>query len=68
MYSDCGDVISANNSWLMVHTRSEGTKKIQLPRRYKKVTEITKEKVIGEDISSFAIELPQHVTAVFMLE
>jgi len=68
VYSDCEDVISANNSWLMLHTRSEGMKRIQLPKRYKRVTEITKEEVIGEDIGSFTIELPQHVTAIFMLE
>ena len=68
VYSDCEDVVLANNSWLMLHTRSEGSKRIQLPRRYKRVTEITKEEVIGENIRSFTVELPQHVTAVFMLE
>ena len=68
VYSDGEDVISANSSWLMIHTRSGGTKEIHLPRRYQKVTEITKEKVIGEDLSSFTIELPRHVTAIFMLE
>ena len=68
VYSDCGDVISANNSWLMIHTRSAGTKEIHLPKRYKKVTEIIKEEVVAENVTSFTIELPQHVTAIFMLE
>ncbi len=39
-----------------------------VPARYGKVTEITEEKVIGKGIDSFTIELPQHVTAIFMLE
>lgn len=68
VYADGDDVLSANNSWLMLHTRSQGAKRVQLPKRYRKVTEITKEQVIGENIDSFTIELPQHATAVFMLE
>ena len=68
VYCDSGDVLSANQSWLMLHTRSAGTKTVHLPRRYQKVTEITREEVIGENLSSFTIELPQHVTAIFMLE
>ncbi len=68
VYADGDDVISANGSWLMLHTRSQGAKRVQLPKRYRKVMEITKETVIGENIDSFTIELPQHATAVFMLE
>ncbi len=68
VYSDCGDVITANESWLMIHTRTAGSKQIRLPGRYKKVTEITGEKVIGENIDTFTIDLPQYVTAIFLLE
>jgi len=68
VYSDCGDVISANESWLMIHTRTAGVKRISLPARCRKVTEITTEKVIGENIDAFAIELPQYATAIFLLE
>ena len=68
IYSDCDDVLSANESWLMLHTRSAGVKQVRLPRRCKKVTEITREQVIGENVDSFSIELPQHATAVFLLE
>jgi hypothetical protein len=68
IYSDCGDVISANESWLMIHTRTAGIKNIHLPKYYRKVTEITEEKLIGENINSFTIELPQYSTAVFFME
>ena len=68
VYSDCGDVISTNNSWLMIHTRSGGAKEIHLPKRCKRVTEIIKEEVVAEDVTSFTIELPPHVTAIFLLE
>ncbi len=68
LYCDSGDVLSANQSWLMLHTRSAGPKTVHLPKRYRKVTEITGEEVIGENIHSFDVELPQHVTAIFMLE
>ncbi len=68
VYSDCGDVISVNESWLMIHTRTAGPKRICLPKRYKKVTEITGETIIGENIDTFTVELPEFSTAVFFLE
>ena len=49
-------------------TRTAGIKEVHLPARYRKVTEITEEKVIDKEINSFTIKLPQHVTAIFMLE
>jgi hypothetical protein len=67
-YVESDDVISANESWLMIHTRTAGMKKVKLPSRCKKVTEITTERVMGENIDQFAIELPQFTTAIFLLE
>jgi hypothetical protein len=67
-YVESDDVISANESWLMIHTRTAGMKNVKLPSRCKKVTEITTERVMGENIDQFAIELPQFTTAVFLLE
>jgi len=52
----------------MIHTRTAGSKQIRLPNRCRKVTEITGEKVIGENIDRFTIDLPQHVTAILLLE
>jgi hypothetical protein len=67
-YIECDDPISANESWLMIHARTPGKKNVKLPSRYKKVTEITTERVLGEGIDAFTIELPQFATAVFLLE
>ena len=67
-YIESDDVISANESWLMIHTRTAGTKHIKLPSQCKRVTEITTERVIGENIDAFQIELPQFATAVFLLD
>jgi len=68
VYTDCGDVLSANESWVMLHTRTAGPKHVVLPRTSRKVTEITSEKVIGENIGAFTIDLPKFSTAVFLIE
>lgn len=68
VYTDCGDVLSANESWLMLHTRTAGTKQVMLPRTCRKVTEITTERAIGKNIRAFTIALPQYSTAVFLME
>lgn len=67
-YTESDDVISANESWLMIHTRTAGVKRIKLPSRCKRVTEITEERVLGENLDEFQIELPQYATAVFLLD
>jgi len=68
VYSDCGDVLSANASWLMLHTRTAGPKRVVLPKTCRKVTEITTEKVIGENVGAFTVDLPKYATAVFLME
>lgn len=68
VYSECGDVLSANDSWLMLHTRTTGTKQVVLPKTCRKITEITTEKVVAENVSAFSIDLPIYSTAVFLLE
>ncbi|MFZ2643676.1 MAG: hypothetical protein WA117_21975 [Verrucomicrobiia bacterium] len=68
VYTDCGDVLSANESWLMLHTRTAGTKRINLPRTCRKVTDISTKQTIGENIRAFTIALPQYSTAVFLME
>ena len=67
-YLAAGDVVSANESWLMIHTRTAGTKHVKLPSLCKRVTEITTNKVLGENIDQFEMELPQFATAIFLLE
>lgn len=68
VYTDSGDVLSANESWLMLHTRTAGPKQISLPKQCGKITEITTERIIGENTSRFSIDLPKYSTAVFLLE
>ena len=68
VYTDSDVVLSANSAWLMLHTREAGDYKIALPRKVRKVTEITTEKVIAENADGFTLNLPKHSTAVFLLE
>lgn len=68
VYTDCGDVLSANESWLMLHTKTAGLKRITLPTKCRKITEITAERVIAENTNEFSIDLPKYSTAVFLLE
>ncbi|HRR33421.1 MAG TPA: hypothetical protein P5026_04945 [Kiritimatiellia bacterium] len=68
VYTDCEDVFSVGAAWAMLHTRTAGSKRITLPQKSRRVTEITTERVIGENIESFTVELPQYATAVFLVE
>ena len=68
VYTDSDVVISANSAWLMLHTRAEGDYRVSLPRKARKITEITTEKVVAEDADGFMWKFPKHSTAVFLLE
>lgn len=68
LYIESDDILSANESWLMIHTRSAGKKRVSLPFRYRKITEVTGENFIRENTDHFEIDLPQYTTVVFLLE
>jgi len=68
LYTDSDAVVSANGSWLMLHTREAGNYEVKLPRKCRKVTEITTEKVVAEDADRFTIPLGKFQTAVFLME
>ena len=68
VYTDSDVVLSANSAWLMLHTREAGDYKIALPRKVRKITEITTEKVVSENSDHFIWTLPKHATAVFLME
>ena len=68
LYSDAGVVLSANKSWVMLHTRTAKDYRVSLPKTARKVTEITTEKTVGENISSFVWPLDKFRTAVFLVE
>ncbi|MDO5580607.1 MAG: hypothetical protein Q4G69_05695 [Planctomycetia bacterium] len=68
LYAESDDVVSASESWLMIHTRSAGIKKFQLREKYRKITEITEEKFTAKNTDHFEIDLPQYSTSVFLME
>lgn len=68
LYTDAGVVLSANASWVMLHTRTGKDYRVRLPRTARKVTEITTEKTVGENIASFVWPLDKFRTAVFLVE
>ena len=68
LYSDAGVVLTANDSWVMLHTRDARDYQVRLPRVARKVTEITTEKTVGANISSFRWSLGKYHTAIFLVE
>ncbi|MBR5161336.1 MAG: hypothetical protein IKW80_06875, partial [Thermoguttaceae bacterium] len=68
LYTDSDAVISANDSWLMIHTREVGNYEVKLPRKCRKVTEITSEKVVAENADCFTIPLGKFQTVIFLME
>jgi hypothetical protein len=68
VYADADIVLSANSSWLMLHSREEGDYGIALPRTARRITEITTEQPVAADTDRFVWHLPKFSTAVFLLE
>ena len=68
VYTDSDVILSANSTWLMLHTREAGDYKIALPRKARRITEITTEKTVAENADSFVWHLPKHSTAVFLMD
>jgi len=68
LYTDAGVVLSANGSWIMLHTRESRDYRVCLPRLARRVTEVTSEKSVGTNLSSFVWPLGRFRTAVFLVE
>ena len=68
VYTDADVVLSANDSWVMLHTREDGDYTVSLPRAARRVVEVTSEKIVAENAAQFTWTLPKHSTAVFLLE
>ena len=68
IYTDSDVILSANRSWLMLHTRSEADYRVSLPAKSRRITEITTEKTVAENADLFTYHLLGHSTAVFLLE
>lgn len=67
LYGPAGDVLTANASWVMLHTASAGTKTVRLPRTAS-VYDVIHNKSVGEGIDEFSVELPAGTTAIFALD
>ena len=68
LYTDRDVVLSANDAWVMLHTKEAGDYRVTLPGRARKVTEVTTEAVVGENLASFTWPLGKHRTAIFLVE
>lgn len=68
LYTDAGVVLTANDSWVMLHTREARDYQVCLPRCASRVTEIVTERTVGENMSSFRWSLDKFRTAIFLIE
>ncbi|MDO5579718.1 MAG: hypothetical protein Q4G69_01150 [Planctomycetia bacterium] len=60
--------VYANERLIAVHIKEGGQKKISLPRKVKKITEIFTGKTVGENTSSFLYDFQSPETALFEIE
>ena len=68
LYTDQDVVLSANRSWVMLHTRAKGDYRVKLPRTARRVTDVTCGKVVAENADSFVCPLERFQTAVLWIE
>lgn len=66
IYSDTNDNLMANESWVGMHAANAGTKTIRLPKR-SPVYDVLNNRLIGEDLSEFSVQLQSGETALFVL-
>ncbi len=65
VYARSGDVLTANKSYIMLHTSAKGAKTICLPHS-SDVTELISGKRVGAGITSFTEELPAGKTKLYL--
>ena len=68
VYTDADVVLSANASWVMLHTRDRGAYTVYLPRRVAKVTDVTCDKVVATNTDRFTYPLEKFQTTVLLLD
>ncbi len=66
IYCDTGDNLSANAAWLMLHAASSGVKTVRLPQPAR-VHDIIGNRLLGERLGEFSVEMPGGTTAIFAL-
>ena len=66
IYSKSYDMLTANKSFIMLHTSNDGEKTITLPDNYD-VTEILTGKEIGKGLNKFTEKLPAQSTRIYQV-
>jgi hypothetical protein len=66
LYLDSGDVLDANDRFVMLHTTTAGAKTLRLPRRAD-VVEVYTGRVLFRDVDSFSLSEAAQTTRLFYL-
>lgn len=67
VYSDAGDVVSANRGFLGIYAPAGGARTVRLPRR-SRVLDLLEDRVIAEGTDSFTLELAPNASVLLRLE
>jgi hypothetical protein len=65
IYSDAGDVLYANKSFLGIHTLAGGERTIRLPRRAPGIADLVAGQVIARDVAEFRAVLEPRSTSLY---
>lgn len=68
LYTDDENPVYANEKLLAIHFKEGGNKKISLPRKYRKVTNVLTNEVIAKNKSTFTYSFKTPDTVIFQLE
>lgn len=68
VYTDQDVVLSANRSWLMLHTNHDDTYEVRLPRSCRRITDVTTGEEVARDATCFQKRMKRHTTGVFLIE
>ena len=68
LYSDTDDALYASGEFLTIHTREAGLKRLRLPSKVARITELFTGEVIAQNVSELTVSLPAKATAVYRLE
>lgn len=68
VYTDSDVVLSANGSWIMLHTRASGHYIVRLPEKAMRVTDVTTDKVVSENTDILTLPLEKFQTSILLVE
>ena len=67
LYTARDVVMSANRSWVMLHTHEKGDYDVKLPEKAAEVIDVTCDRVVATDADRFVYPMEQFQTAVFLI-